>query len=93
MITDEIRDAARSAKAGAEEEIARIDDAIRDLREKRHEQRRKLREADLIVQGIEPCRKCKRKVRHPCHTLGTFLSEGPWDGLCRSAFYPEPGER
>lgn len=89
-MADEIqRRTAQKELAVAEAEIARIDEQASGLARRRAEQVRIRDKAQLTVNGIDPCRKCGRHVPSPCHDWEGYNEGGPWDGSCRSAFYPE----
>lgn len=38
------------------------------------------------VDDYEACRACQRRVASPCHDVGSFHENGPWDGMCRDVF-------
>jgi hypothetical protein len=88
MITDEIRDAARTQHAAADKEIARLQQEAANLAVEMRRQIRLRDEAQLILDGIEPCRACNRKVKSPCHDRASFHENGPWDFSCRDILYP-----
>lgn len=51
-------------------------------------QRQVVEVRNKIVDAYEPCRKCNRKVKSPCHDAEGYHTSGPWDFSCEGFFYP-----
>jgi hypothetical protein len=73
----------------AQRQITQLNSEISRRINRRSEFEKIAEEAQLILDGIRPCDTCKRKVKSPCHNRAGMAENGPWDGLCRDALYPE----
>ncbi len=81
---DEVSSALATANSMRDDESARLVYLQRAL----HAQERVVTLRNAIVDAYEPCRKCGRKVKSPCHDAEGYHTEGPWDFSCEGIFYP-----
>ena len=89
MISEEEKARAKVRHDAHQRRINVINNQIQALCRKRTIHEKIVASERLTMDGIEPCRACKRHVQSPCHDRAGFQSEGPWDGSCRDALYPE----
>jgi hypothetical protein len=86
MVSEVDRLAAARELLIAQREITAINVEIGKLMGRRSEQEKIGARARLTMDGIDPCRKCGRLVKSPCHDLDGYREAGPWDGSCRDQF-------
>jgi len=78
--------AARRRHDASQRQINSLNDRIGRLIQSRSDHERIIADARLIMEGIKPCRMCKRLVKSPCHDVASYHENGPWDGHCREMF-------
>ncbi len=89
MISDEQRRIATRDIQSARQCVEALDREITRLTHKRSDYQTMIGGLELVRDGIEPCRACRRKVKSPCHDRPNMMEHGAWDSNCRSVLFPE----